>query len=91
MPTIQIEHDPDEKRLNALGVFEWPIWFKGTSEFPWSYDEPETCYILEGEVVVTPAGGNPVEIRAGDLVVFPSGLSCTWTIRKPVRKHYRFG
>jgi uncharacterized protein len=91
MPTIEIERDPDEKRLNALGVFGWPVWSKEKSEFPWSYDEPETCYFLEGEAVVTPDGGDPVRIQAGDLVVFPSGLSCTWSVRKAVRKHYRFG
>ena len=26
----------------------------------------------------------------GDLVTFPAGMSCTWEIRRPVRKHYRF-
>ena len=26
-----------------------------------------------------------------DLVVFDAGLSCTWEVHAPVRKHYRFG
>jgi uncharacterized cupin superfamily protein len=42
-------------------------------------------------VVVTPDDGVPVEIAAGDLVVFPAGMSCCWEVLKPVRKHYRFG
>ncbi|MGH8610629.1 MAG: cupin domain-containing protein [Gammaproteobacteria bacterium] len=25
-----------------------------------------------------------------DLATFPVGLSCTWDVRKPVKKHYRF-
>ncbi|MFA7711695.1 MAG: cupin domain-containing protein, partial [Candidatus Neomarinimicrobiota bacterium] len=51
----------------------------------------EICYFLEGEVEVVPESGQPVKIKKGDLVTFPQGLTCTWKISKPVRKHYRFG
>ncbi|HEY9661852.1 MAG TPA: cupin domain-containing protein, partial [Allocoleopsis sp.] len=61
------------------------------STFPWTYDEQETCYFLEGEVMVTPTGGQPVSMGKGDLVTFPAGMSCTWEILKDVRKHYCFG
>ncbi len=44
-----------------------------------------------GDVQVTPDGGAPVEFGAGDLVTFPQNMSCTWKIRKGIRKHYRFG
>lgn len=88
---IEIHKDPDPKELEDLGVKAWPIWEKEVSEFPWHYDEPETCYFLEGDVVVTPEGGKPVRVRKGDLVTFPQGMSCTWKVTKPVRKHYRFG
>ncbi|MBF0435157.1 MAG: cupin domain-containing protein [Magnetococcales bacterium] len=77
--------------LQEMAVGQWPIWTKEVSTFPWSYDEKETCYILEGEVTVIPEGGQPVHFGKGDLVTFPAGLSCTWEIKKPVRKHYRFG
>jgi hypothetical protein len=91
MASIAVEHNPTPERLAALGVRSWPIWTKETSSFAWSYDEEETCYFLAGDVVVTPAAGAPVRIGAGDLVTFPVGLSCTWDVRVPVRKHYRFG
>jgi uncharacterized cupin superfamily protein len=91
MNKIQVEHHPNEEKLKKLNVFNWPIWTKEISEFPWSYDTSETCYFLEGEVVVTPEGGEPVEIGKGDLVTFPAGMSCTWNIKKDVRKHYQFG
>jgi uncharacterized cupin superfamily protein len=91
MTEIKIQKNPDKEQLNQLGVTEWPIWTKEASEFPWSYDESETCYFLTGDVVVTPEGGEPVEMGAGDLVTFPKGLSCTWNIRKDVKKHYKFG
>ena len=88
---IKIEHQPNQERLQELGVESWSIWSKEVSEFPWTYDEPETCYFLEGDVVVTPDNGEPVEMGQGDLVTFPSGMSCTWKIRADVKKHYQFG
>jgi uncharacterized cupin superfamily protein len=88
---IEIEHNPPQEKLDRLGIASWPVWFKEESRFPWTYDTAETCYILDGEVVVTPAGGKPVRITAGDLVTFPAGMSCTWEIRQPLRKRYSFG
>jgi uncharacterized protein len=88
---IKIERQPSQERLNQLGVFKWSIWTKEVSEFPWTYDEAETCYFLEGDVIVTPDGGQPVQVGKGDLVTFPAGMSCTWNITQDVRKHYRFG
>jgi uncharacterized cupin superfamily protein len=82
---------PTEQKLRDLNVRSWPIWEKEISEFPWDYDETETCYILKGNVVVTPVGGTPVRFGKGDLVIFKKGLKCTWKILAPVRKHYRFG
>jgi uncharacterized cupin superfamily protein len=89
MSDIRIEHKPSHAKLDAMGVDDWPIWTKEVSKFPWTYDTSETCYILEGEVMVTPAGGKPVQLGSGDLVFFPRGLSCTWDITTPIRKHYK--
>jgi len=88
---IDVDHAPTAERLNTLGVRTWPIWTKEPSTFPWTYDESETCYFLEGDVVVKPKGGEPVRIGKGDLVTFPAGMSCTWEVRAAVKKHYRFG
>ena len=91
MSNIKVEKNPSAQRLAQLGVSGWPIWTKEVSEFPWSYDEPETCLFLEGEVDVTPDGGAAVRVEKGDLVTFPAGMSCSWRVLKPVKKHYRFG
>ena len=91
MSKITVEHHPDAARLDALGVSRWPTWSKEVSVFPWIYSEQEVAYVLEGEVVVTPKGGEPVSFGAGDLVTFPSGMACTWEVKKALRKHYRFG
>ena len=88
---IEVERGPAEEALEREGVRSWPVWTKEVSEFPWTYDERETCYLLEGEVIVTPDGGAPVRIAAGDLVSFPAGMSCTWKVLRGVRKHFRFG
>lgn len=90
MKTIQIERNPKEARIIALGIQSWPIWTCEVSQFPWTYDTKGTCYVVEGEVAVTPEGGDTVVIRAGDLVVFPAGMSCQWKVVKPIRKHYQF-
>ena len=91
MAEIVIDRKPDQSMLEKLGVFRWPIWTKEVSTFPWSYDDKETCYFLEGRVVVTPEGSKPVRIGKGDLVTFPQGMVCTWDIQEKVKKHYRFG
>lgn len=91
MDEIRVEHDPAPAKLEVMGVYDWPIWTKEVSTFPWTYDSREVCYLLEGEVTVTPDGGAPVKLRPGDLVTFPKGLKCTWNIREAVRKHYDFG
>ncbi|MBF0380137.1 MAG: cupin domain-containing protein [Magnetococcales bacterium] len=104
VPWLELEHDlkwrdelSDIKVVNKITqeqlevVEKWSIWEKEISTFPWSYDEMETCYFLEGDVVVTPKGGEPVTMGKGDLVTFPAGMSCTWQINKPVRKHFIFG
>ena len=61
------------------------------SKFNWSYDSTETSYVVKGKVTVTPTnGGAAVNIEAGDMVVFPEGLSCVWQVTEPILKHYNF-
>jgi uncharacterized cupin superfamily protein len=84
---IQIQK-PEKEDLETRGVLSWPIWEKEVSRFDWYYDSIEECYLLEGKVVVETEDGEKVEFGKGDFVTFPRGLSCTWDIREPVRKHY---
>ena len=83
---------PSEEELIKLNVKNWGVWTKEKSVFPWSYDETETCYVLEGEVEVTDSkSGEKLAFQKGDLVQFPKGLKCEWNVKKPVRKYYHFG
>eukprot|EP00611_Tribonema_gayanum_P000837 TRINITY_DN1062_c0_g1_i3.p2 TRINITY_DN1062_c0_g1~~TRINITY_DN1062_c0_g1_i3.p2 ORF type:complete len:123 (-),score=11.73 TRINITY_DN1062_c0_g1_i3:546-914(-) len=67
-------------------------WGCDVSKFPWTYDEAETAYVLEGEVTVTPSDGrDAATFGKGDLVTFPQGMQCVWDVKKAISKHYRFG
>ena len=90
MQQIHVERQISATRQAELKITHWPIWKKSTSRFPWTYDSSETCFLIAGEVTVTPDGGEPVTIYAGDLAVFPAGMSCTWNITQNLRKHYNF-
>ncbi len=80
----------NNEQLKKHGVFNWPVWTKEASKFDWHYDSVEECYFLDGEVTVTASDGKEAAFGKGDFVTFPAGLSCTWNIKNPVRKHYRF-
>ena len=80
----------DREELTKRNALSWPVWQKEVSRFDWHYDSTEECYLLEGLVVVETASGEKVEFGAGDFVTFPRGLSCTWDVKEPVRKHYNF-
>ncbi len=81
---------PDEEELKRLGIDSWSTWECEPSTFDWEYSDKETAYVFEGKVKVkTPS--DEVEINKGDLVEFPEGLKCTWTVIERIRKVYKFG
>ena len=85
---IKVEKPTDDQ---IAEMKQHPTWSAAESVFDWEYDSEETCYVLEGEVMVTTEGGEVVQFGVGDMVTFPKGLKCVWTVRKPIRKHYKFG
>jgi len=85
---ITIEQNVTPIKLDTLAVDSWPIWSKEISIFDWHYDQNETCYILEGEAIITPENGEAVTIAEGDLVSFSQGLDCQWNITADIKKHF---
>ncbi len=82
---------PTEDDLKNLNVESWSTWSKEVSEFDWSYDDTETCYLLEGEVEVTDSTtGEKIKFKKGNLVQFEKGLNCIWNVKKPVKKYFSF-
>lgn len=77
------------QEIAAKGIRAWPIWEKEVSKFDWHYSNTEECLLLEGEVEVITQEGS-TKFTAGDFVTLAQGLSCTWVITKPVKKHYNF-
>ena len=80
----------NESKFSKKVVFSWPIWNCDVSEFNWEYGDRESCYLIDGEVVVS-SDFESVTICSGDFVVFPKGLKCRWKVIKPIKKHYIFG
>ena len=89
MSEIKIEKATPEK-LRDLGVDGWSAWECEPSTFDWHYDDRETFYVKEGNVSVRHGGGE-VRFGAGDIVVFPKGMDCTWTVHQTIRKVYKMG
>ncbi|CEL96816.1 unnamed protein product [Vitrella brassicaformis CCMP3155] len=87
---IDVERQPPQAKLDSLGVKGWGTWGCEVSNFSWTYSDNETAYVIEGEVTVTPTGGTPVLIQAGDLVKFPKGMTCKWDVTKAIKKYYTF-
>ncbi|MGD8957894.1 MAG: cupin domain-containing protein [Chromatiaceae bacterium] len=87
---ILLERNPSPMKLEVMGVYDWPIWRKEVSRFPWTYQQQETCYVLSGRFSVTPEGGETQHFKRGDLITFPRGMKCVWDIEQDVEKHYDF-
>ncbi len=67
----------------------WPVWECEPSKFDWTYTQTETCLVIEGKVTVSD-GADSISFTAGDYVIFPEGLECTWDVTEAVKKYYSF-
>jgi len=76
--------------LKEYKVDSWQSWDCGPSEFPWEYSTDEICYVKKGKVIVIEENGEKVEINAGEIVIFPKGLKCTWKVIERIEKVYNF-
>jgi uncharacterized protein len=54
----------------------------------WKLETNEVVHILAGRMTVTPDGGEPQDVGAGDIAVFPRGWAGTWQIHDTIRKVY---
>lgn len=81
---------PTTEKLQKLKVETWGIWECEPKTFDWSYDTGETFYVLEGKARVKCPKGEVV-FGKGDLVTFPAGMKCVWTVVERIRKHYQMG
>jgi|SRR5581483_2241247 len=70
------------------GDQEVGIWECTAGPSHWTLETHEQIYIISGRMTVTPDGGEPTDVNAGDTAVFPRGWTGTWQIHETLRKLY---
>jgi len=55
-----------------------------------SYGAAEFVHMIAGSVTITPDGGTPVTMIAGDAFVVDPTFKGTWEVTETVRKHFSF-
>lgn len=63
------------------------IWECTPGTFHWTHTD-ETATIVAGRVTVTPEGGQPIVLSAGDLAFFAEGTKTRWQVHETVRKTF---
>ena len=81
MQTRGVYHWENEADGQSVGVWECTA---GPSY--WKQEEHEFVHILSGSMTVTPDGGEPLLISAGDTAFFPNGWAGSWQIHETIRK-----
>ena len=81
--------------MQASGITLWSggdqevgVWECTPGPSYWTLETNEAVHILSGRMTVTPDGGAPMEIGAGDVAVFPRGWRGAWQIHETIRKLY---
>ena len=64
------------------------IWQCTPGPSRWELQTHEVIHVVAGSMTVTPDGGRPTGIAAGDVAVFPRGWSGTWDVHETLRKVY---
>ena len=86
-----IEGDPQASATllwkSADGKQANGIWECTPGMFNWIHTD-ETATLVTGRVTVTPEGGEPIEVSAGDVVFFPEGTKTRWQVHETVRKAF---
>ena len=79
--------------IRSLGVerddgVEAGIWECSPGRWRRQVVQQEFCHFIAGTCTFTPDGGEAIEIRAGDALVFPANTTGIWDIRETVRKTF---
>ena len=76
--------DQTSETINAsIGV-----WESSPGKFKRHVANREFSHIVKGRCIFTPEGGEPVELCAGDAVLFPANCQGEWDIKEDFRKTY---
>lgn len=72
--------------LAGAGHNKTGIWECTPGRFERQLAEAETMHILTGACTFTPTGGEPLAIRAGDTLFFPTHTTGQWHVTQTLRK-----
>ena len=53
-----------------------------------TYAAYEFVHLVQGQITITPDGGQPVTVGPGDAFTVEPGFAGVWKIEKPVKKHF---
>ena len=81
MKTWVLHTNNDGKMVSGL-------WEATPGTYHATYAEYEFVHLMEGRIVITPDGGTPVTVQAGDAFVVEADFVGTWEIQEAVRKHF---
>lgn len=56
--------------------------------FRYAFASQESMHVLSGRVIVSPDGGDPVELVAGDTLVLPAGTAAVFDVRESLLDVY---
>jgi uncharacterized protein len=74
----------------ADGTMMSGIWECTPGSYHATYTAYEYVVLITGRIVITPDGGTPVTVQAGDAFVVEKDFKGTWKIEEAVRKHFDF-
>jgi uncharacterized protein len=82
--------------MHTSGLYLWEdgngqesgIWECTAGPSRWELETNEFVHVLSGSMTVTADDSDPMEVKAGDTVLFPKGWAGTWEIHETLRKLY---
>ena len=81
MKTWILHTNSDETMISGL-------WEATPGTYHATYSQYEFVHLMAGRIVITPDGGEPVTVQAGDAFVVEADFAGTWEIQEAVRKHF---
>ena len=75
---------------SADGTMMSGYWEATQGSYHATYTAYEFVHLIAGKIIITPDGGAPVTVVAGDAFVVEKDFKGTWEIVEAVRKHFDF-
>lgn len=66
------------------------VWNCTPGAFEVTYSKWEFCQLLSGSCTITPEGGEPMSLKAGDAFVLDAGFRGRWEVTETMTKHFVF-